>query len=310
MSIHIRGWARIIVALAVFSIIWGTMEGTTARITQTLLPIDVYFLAIIIISLFAAPFIFLPVHGIGKETRFYSNLMKVCFVLGGIGFIMRLWMMCEISASIILLSAILATLGWVNAQKNARDSQKKQHTVNLIMQQRLHETFRLHQMNVGSIVKPNKTLGKVEYDALKAKLQSWKLNEQEVGKTRYPEYSSISWVANYYEFISIGLVNEDLDEGMIKDAFREMMCEYYCRVHEHIKDAQGRDDKGHIQKESYLFYTEIFYRWAREEQKEKCGPAPANLKEKMNKTACLIEVKKKTFKLRLFDMELTVKPVT
>lgn len=104
------------------------------------------------------------------------------------------------SPNAIMVSAILATVGWLYAARRSRALSKKQQTINIILNANLNELF----LSKRAKIAPYLIAGTIKETVL----------DQEDRELR----SVLRDILNHYEFVAAGLRNGDFDEKLIKDS--------------------------------------------------------------------------------------------
>lgn len=119
-----------------------------------------------------------------------------------------------------MLSVLVAIVAFVvNAWVSTRQ-QRKQHTVNTLLQSRLSPEFRLH--------KERREEHFPEYRPISFK--DWKaardVKKAQAGKAATPHEAAmaVTELLNFYEFLALGVRLSDFDEPMLKKSVRGIMC--------------------------------------------------------------------------------------
>lgn len=98
------------------------------------------------------------------------------------------------------------------AEANAR-AQRKQHTINILFQSRLSEYFQTTNAL-------RKEVFPTDQDIY---LDDWKAARAEAGKPREGA-EALQQLLNYYEFLSVGIDQGDLDKELLHKSIRGIMC--------------------------------------------------------------------------------------
>ena len=125
------------------------------------------------------------------------------------------------TAAAALISAALATCGWLYAARRARTLSRKQHTVNVQLQASFNADFQTCLKILGAHI----------------------LSKQDHSKIALDETLRIATrrILNHYEFIAAGLRNGDFDEQLILDTERSTVIQIYDGCKEYIWSL--RDDR-------------------------------------------------------------------
>lgn len=184
------------------------------------------------------------------------------------------WNNAQQPASAVLISGILATLGWMSTQPNARKSSKKQHTLNMLIAIRTNEILEYRIANVANRFHYGVSITKEDVSKLLEERKAWDYFCREDGLAvddgprivhripRYPVIESIVYIANYYEFICVGVLTGDLDIDMIKRSQRSQMCAFYRKAIHVMNHFQKVDALGAPSGSAYLSFREVFQKWS------------------------------------------------
>lgn len=82
-------------------------------------------------------------------------------------------------------------------------------------------------------------------------------------KANYPGITSIIALLNYYEFVALGVLSEDLDEELTYRSLRGMLCGYYVRYYPLIEKLGGSTGK------QFANLKLLFNEWADPSEKAK-----------------------------------------
>lgn len=126
-----------------------------------------------------------------------------------------------IVASIAALSGVLiALLTFLFSSWLSRNAQRKQHTITILLETRLSQEFRTINRARMIAYPSGNTICKdgVAVDR--------KANYQ-IDPSKFCRRSgadALGSMLNYYEFLAVGLAKKDLDQGMLKETIRGIMC--------------------------------------------------------------------------------------
>ncbi|MGR4042505.1 DUF4760 domain-containing protein [Pseudomonas sp. 910_21] len=156
-----------------------------------------------------------------EETR--KGIKYIAYSLFGIAVAtyLVLWLQADkdyqTSLALFVSSALLGAGWWVQATVSSAAA-RKAHTVNTIMNQRNSELFVTKNDFVMKMFPRKKTVNPIfsEFmlDPSAKKFQNAKFPEEYMQAAR-----DLSYVLNYYEFISVGVLNGDFDERLMKECF-------------------------------------------------------------------------------------------
>jgi hypothetical protein len=117
----------------------------------------------------------------------------------------------------ILISAIMATVGWYMTNNRTQRISRRQHTYDV------HSAYRARKPFLDKL-KAVKTLFR---DA----------NIPQAGDaSRLSDIESIDWILNHYEFISAAIVNGDIDEALLRSCEESRMKKIVTNLRTYIDD--------------------------------------------------------------------------
>jgi len=143
------------------------------------------------------------------------------------------------TATAILLGAFFATVGWLYTGYQTTRNARKSHTMTILVQLRNSETFQKHRIAVLARFPSGR---KVTADDLPA-LRSETVDPQ---TQRPPTLESIIYIANYYEFISVGVKTGDLDREMIQQTLRAILVLWYDHFEALLDERRRTNPKAYI----------------------------------------------------------------
>jgi hypothetical protein len=158
--------------------------------------------------------------------------------------------------TIAITIGYLATVGWIYTNyMNMRNAQRA-HTMNVLMQIRTNTVLNEHRLNYLKRY-PRAGLTDADLPALKQEQLDPKSYNITSSNRAMPVLDSIRYMANLYEFISVGMKQGDLDESIIRMSLRAIMIGFYDQVEPWIKDVRSGQ---HIPTayEHYTYYVERF----------------------------------------------------
>jgi hypothetical protein len=139
----------------------------------------------------------------------------------------------------IVSGVILATIGWATGFYLTLRNHVKQHTMNILIQIRESPLVQEHAQNVLRKFPIGKNMRPLDLIPLKRGMK----NRRPWDK---PVWESIRYVANYYEFLAVGVHHGDLDERMLKDSLQRVLsgfCEKTAPFIEHARRRDARKEK-------------------------------------------------------------------
>lgn len=148
-----------------------------------------------------------------------------------------------------------AILGALTSARLALRNAIKQHTIDTLLQMRMSETYISRVSKVGAAYFPPEGVYLVRNEALR--------NPQK--GDRIPE---LSYVLNYLEFISSAIRYGDLDEDLMRESLRGILCNLYECGHSYIVHRRMNGANG----PNPLMYEHLewlYRRWYVEEYRSK-----------------------------------------
>jgi hypothetical protein len=135
------------------------------------------------------------------------------------------------SASLVTISAaLLAAIGIALQQQNAATIQRKQHTMNVLLQFRQTQLVQDHRMNVAAKFCDKTRISErdviellVEYDSKEELIKYFN------SPPKIPIAESMYYMTNYYEYIAAAVYSGDLDEELINETIGTLMRSWYQR---------------------------------------------------------------------------------
>jgi hypothetical protein len=140
----------------------------------------------------------------------------------------------QILGSVIAFASVLIALltFWITGRQN-RNASRKQYTVTILLETRLSTEFR-ETLEKRRAVFPeySDVTFQAWNDARLAKPASSSPADIETSAVQNRGAQALASLLNYYEFLAIGIENGDLDEAMLKQSLRGIMCNLVddCRM--------------------------------------------------------------------------------
>lgn len=126
-----------------------------------------------------------------------------------------------LGAIVALLGVIAAILTFAISSRANRVAQRKQHTITILLDTRLSDQFQMINTMRKAIYPPGETVGSAvfypDYRAAYAPAKN-------AATCRRRGAEALVSLLNYYEFLSVGLDQGDLDEAMLRKTLRGIMC--------------------------------------------------------------------------------------
>jgi hypothetical protein len=199
----------------------------------------------------------------GSSATLLKSNFWVSLLIFGVGSIACYWLSIDHrnrhASGAILFGAVLATLGWIITQRNTVRSARKQHTFNIIIQLQMNENIRYHLTNILFKYPIGRNILVSDCSDLQAEKLIWYSEKKDLDKkASYPIQDSISWIANYYEFVAVAVFSGDLDEGIMKNTVRSSICRFYIKTSGYIYKIRAIDTN----KKALENYHNLFISWA------------------------------------------------
>jgi hypothetical protein len=134
----------------------------------------------------------------------------------------------------ILVASYLASLGWIYTNYVNAHMQRKSHTMNVLVQLRNSTEFNKHRNMLLSRFPLGRRVIINDLPALKTERASG----ASYAADKVPILDSAYYIANYYEFISVGVLNGDLDDTMVEHTLRSILVNWFDHLEPIIYDAR------------------------------------------------------------------------
>lgn len=146
------------------------------------------------------------------------------------------------SQEAILVSAILATLGWTQSNRLTRKLNRKQHTMSVMLKD--------ENLQKGlTIVRPYVKEGRYPLSGTK---------EHDCWQT------GLRACLNYYEFLCVGILRKDFDEKLVRMTERYTLVtlhQYASNYITHLRELRPQGDKSSDRSQIYMALEKIAKRW-------------------------------------------------
>lgn len=149
------------------------------------------------------------------------------------------------------------------AEQNARThlQQKKQHTITILFETRLSEQFQVANRKRRQVFPEYKDIAYDDWNAARrAKTVDFYGDKDAATKaqTMREGAESLQMMLNYYEFLAVGLRQDDLDEDLLKGTVRGIMCNLVDDSRLLISHLRKSDEK------TFENLVWLYNRWRRE----------------------------------------------
>ena len=137
-------------------------------------------------------------------------------------------------SSSILITILVAAVGWFLTVTSARRLSRRQHTINVLQEHSFNQVSHQLVAKVIDRFPPGRCITKEEAETLVLaslnKTHSW-----------HDTYNSLMYLLNYYEFIAVGIKNRDLDVLVMNNYCHGMVCKICEKAREYILCKQQKD---------------------------------------------------------------------
>jgi len=118
--------------------------------------------------------------------------------------------------TVIAVSVVFATAGWIYTARRARTIARKQHTINIMVRGNFDHHKRAAHAEISPYLR-----GQKPFPA--------------VGSEGWDEFiQKLRFILNHYEFIAAGIRRGDMDESLVLDAERGTILNFYEFSENHI----------------------------------------------------------------------------
>ncbi|NOX43761.1 MAG: DUF4760 domain-containing protein [Gammaproteobacteria bacterium] len=146
---------------------------------------------------------------------------------------------------IIFFSMLVALTGWLVAAGVSLYNSTKQHTINILLQSRLSDTFKGYREKTAKSYPENPKLICVPQKDIDEYLSG------DLGKDKTESLDAMKYLLNYYEFIAAGILSGDLDETLLKTCLRGIILNNCKRAELFIKMARELKKDGEEKDSDY-----------------------------------------------------------
>lgn len=163
----------------------------------------------------------------------------------------------------LLVSSLFICAGWWTQSTINRSSQRKSHTLNLIMNQRFSDLYMRKNDDLVKAFGMNVTVHPDWSDKV------FTLKEQSKPSFQKPSYASeyfsyvqgvkgLSYLLNFYEFAAVGILKGDLDDKMMRECFSGAVCRIEKRAFFLIRYSISKDPH------AYENFIKLITKWGSE----------------------------------------------
>ncbi len=158
----------------------------------------------------------------------------------------------RVSATIAAL--LFAVFSYFSRSVEQEIQSRKQHTIKILFDTRLSPEFRQYLEKrkycfaEGSVIVPE------TYRAYLAATRTVDISDDEANRRR-KSAEAVRSLLNYYEFISYGIESGDLDETMLNETIRGMVCRLVADAHLVIADYQKTEPR------TFAHLTALYRAW-------------------------------------------------
>jgi hypothetical protein len=153
-----------------------------------------------------------------------------------------------------LASVALGFATFVFTSQRSRNQERQQHTITILFQTRLSSEFRENLAKRKEIFSEGVQVSHKIYKSMLNARAGDEMSAEEARKCRECA-EAIRFLLNYYEFIALGIVRRDLDEGMLRGSIRGIMCALVVDMANILKGAQADNPL------AYRNLIWLFQRW-------------------------------------------------
>ncbi|WP_157179897.1 DUF4760 domain-containing protein [Rhizobium sp. CCGE 510] len=140
----------------------------------------------------------------------------------------------------IMAAALFATFGWLYTAYENRNNNRKAHTLNILLQMRNSAEYNKHREIILKHFSPQT---KIDTSLI---AQTQKSVTDPAINLRW----SVVYLANYIEFICVGYVTRDLDEGLLIKSFRSIIINFWDSFEPFLLE-ERQDDYGRYNPKIY-----------------------------------------------------------
>lgn len=174
-----------------------------------------------------------------------------------------------------IVTVVVAILVWIGTSYVTMRNLVKQHTINTLLQSRLSATYmeNARALNKGFFGKHGELIPLTQEEVIKPPEE---VNLQALG-----------YMLNYFEFIAVGIRHGDLDESVMKNSLRGIVCSVFC-VAESFIHTRRSDVQDPSKARTYEHLCWLHNRWRDDSQlpprklREKTEPKILSMPERIS----------------------------
>ncbi|WP_431152245.1 DUF4760 domain-containing protein [Acidovorax facilis] len=121
-----------------------------------------------------------------------------------------------------LVTVVVAIMVWIGTSYVTMRNLVKQHTINTLLQSRLSATYmeNARALNKGFFGKHGELIPLTQ--------------EEVINPPAEVNLQALNYMLNYFEFIAVGIRHGDLDESVMKNSLRGIVCSVFCVAENYI----------------------------------------------------------------------------
>lgn len=204
-----------------------------------------------------------------------SALVAAAIIVGGI-LAYEVYDKNNTTPMVAMIGATMATIGWIALRENSIFLNRKQHTLNVLLQIRQSEAFNKHRTHILSHYPTGTNITAADLpELLKQRKDKTRYVIQDGKETQFPVAESIQFVANFYEFLAAAVKQRDLDERLLYETLGDIIVAYYEKILPILLDHQKPNKEGVPTTGVFTQYHWLYHRWVRRDAAEDKARAKA-----------------------------------
>jgi hypothetical protein len=167
----------------------------------------------------------------------------------------------------VVLTAAAAVIGWICTSLVSIQNSVKQHTVNSLLQSRLSATF----------IEKGKELDALLLQDGKRRPLTLEDCKPTSDETTSKGVAAVRYMLNYYEFIAVGVRQGDLDEKLLRQTVRGIVCSLVITARSYVEESRrpelealAKCDDRDVRQEGPRTYRNLL--WLYEKWKDRSDP--------------------------------------
>ena len=152
-----------------------------------------------------------------------------------------------------IATVVVAILVWIGTSYVTMRNLVKQHTINTLLQSRLSATYmeNARALNKGFFGKHGELIPLTQ--------------EEVINPPEQVNLQALNYMLNYFEFIAVGIRHGDLDESVMKNSLRGIICSVFCVAESYIHTRRS-DVKDPGKARTYEHLCWLHERWRDDSQ--------------------------------------------